>query len=144
MAKIEHTVLPSGHTGPKSFALKMRREWALLLITNSCSLKWMIGGGSPPPATVNCDIWLLLYRLNLDVPHCRCWITLTLVGGGYHCTDGLQFFKFGFNSFTTYKKTTHVLFWPNPVLLNWRPAIQWSFPIQWVFFKKPFSAIFAW
>jgi len=30
-------------------------------------------------------------------------------------------------------KTTYVLFGSSPVLLNWRPAVQWSFPQRWVF-----------
>ena len=53
--------------------------------------------------------------------------------GKYHCTAGLQFYKFGFNCFTTYMQiTSYFLCWSNPVLENWRQAIQWSFPQRWV------------
>ena len=30
------------------------------------------------------------------------------------------------------QETTYFLCWSSPVLLNWRPAVQWSFPQRWV------------
>ena len=45
-------------------------------------------------------------------------------------------YKFGFNYFTTYVNTnTNIFsfFGSNPILLNWRPAVQWSFPQRWAF-----------
>ena len=30
-------------------------------------------------------------------------------------------------------KTTYFLCWPRPVLLNWRPTVQWSFSQRWLF-----------
>ena len=35
-----------------------------------------------------------------------------------------------------YTKTTYFLCWSSPVLLNWRPAVKWSFPQRWVFSGK--------
>ena len=34
------------------------------------------------------------------------------------------------------RKTTYFLCWSSPVLLNWRPAVKWSFPQRWVFSGK--------
>ena len=31
------------------------------------------------------------------------------------------------------QKTIYSLPWSSPVLLNWRPDVQWSFPERWVF-----------
>ena len=53
--------------------------------------------------------------------------------GKYHCMACLQFYKFGFSCFTTYLQKKFSLPWSSPVLLNWKPAVQWSFPQRWVF-----------
>ena len=50
--------------------------------------------------------------------------------GKDHCTAGLQFYKVALDCFTKYKK--NFLHWSVPVLLNWRSAVQWSFPHRWV------------
>ena len=34
--------------------------------------------------------------------------------------------------------TTYFLFWSNPILLNVRPAVQWSFPLRWVYSDSDF------
>ena len=60
------------------------------------------------------------------------------LGELYHCTAGLQFYKFGFNCVTTYKNIFS--FWSKPVLLNWRIAEQWSFPHWWVFSARVLSS----
>ena len=65
---------------------------------------------------------LLFQNIETDSTHCM---------GRYHCTDGLQFDWFGFSRFSTYK-TTYFLASSNPIQLNWRPGVQWSFPLWWV------------
>ena len=53
-------------------------------------------------------------------------------GGNNTCMASLHFYKFGFNCFTTYIRiTTYCLCQSNPILLNWRPAVQWSFYLGW-------------
>ena len=48
----------------------------------------------------------------------------THLWGKCHCIAGLQFNRFGFNCFTrSMLATTYFLFWSNPILLNWRPAV---------------------
>ena len=51
--------------------------------------------------------------------------------GKYHCTAGLQFYKVLLLLYI--QIATYFLFWSVPVLLNWRPAVQWSFSQRWVF-----------
>ena len=40
--------------------------------------------------------------------------------------------------------TTYFLFWSNQVLLNWRPAVQRSFPQWWVFSDYHFDDMSRW
>ena len=36
--------------------------------------------------------------------------------------------------------TTYFLFWSNPILLYWRPDVQWSLVLWWVFSGKAYSS----
>ena len=39
------------------------------------------------------------------------------------------------------QETTYFLCWSSPVLLNWRPAVQWSFPQRWAFSLSDFKTL---
>ena len=52
----------------------------------------------------------------------------TLTIGELGSITGLQIYKVWFNCFITYIQiATYFLCWSMPLLLNWRPAVQWSF-----------------
>ena len=65
------------------------------------------------------------------------WKQRTLTVGGSITVQLVSSFTSLESTGSLHTKTTYFLCRPSPVLSNWRPAVQWYFPQQWVNIQSP-------